>query len=378
MKVRVERADLMAAVTWAAKRISTRAAMPVLSGVLLDGDGDRLTIRAGDGQSGEGVTSVPAEVGEPGRAVVPGKLLAQVLAKLPNEPVALDSDGSYLSIDCGRSSFKLRTMKAEDYPKPMASDEDVDQFSLPAARFTRMVDQVSPAASTDEARPVLTAVSLEMGDGKVAAAATDSYRLASKSFEVDGVEQQMAALVPASVLSDIAKTVSDTETSEVEVSLGQSLAKFVMGDYTVTTTLTEGSYPEWRKLMPADDDYESLLKVERAPLIDALGRVSVVAATMTNVPVMVSVADDGTVTVAVNAQETGSGDDTVPGELVEGGGFEVAYNPNFLIQALNTTGSQFVSIAFRDSLKPALMRPVADDDEEQEDLRLLLMPMRVS
>lgn len=380
MKVRAERAELAAAVAWAAKRITGRAHMPILSGVLVTASSGTLTLRGGEGAGGEGETSLAADVEEAGSVVVPGKLFAAVLAKLQSKPVVLEVDAEQdrLLMTCGRSTYSLRLMPTKDYPQALLAGDDAVRFTLPAAQFTRTVGQVAPAASTDEGRPVLTAVSLEMKDGEVTAAATDSYRLAAKQFDYPDGGGEIAALIPAAILADIASTVSESESTEVEVALEERMAQFTAGGYRISTALTEGSYPNWRGLMPSDDDFVSLLEIDREELLSALGRVSVVASTGANLPLVLEVGDDGEVALTVTSQEAGAANEIVTGKLVEGEGFTSAYNPSFFVQALKATGAERVSLAFRDPLKPALLRPLAPDDETPEQLRIILMPMRVN
>ena len=373
MKLRADRAEFAEAVLWATRTVGARVTLPALSGVLLEADEGRLTCRATDLEVAAEV-SVPAQIDEPGRALLPGKLLAQLVAKFPDAPVELSGDADRVELNCGRATFHVRGMPVDDFPELPSPDPDLDPGVVRADAFSRLVGQVARAASAEEARPVLTGVKLEAGDGQLTAAATDSYRLAMRTIPW---EQAVTgdSLVPARALQEAAKAATEAGGS-VQVILEEGQVSFLLGSRRLTSRLIEGSFPNVRGLLP--DSHETTVVIERAPLIEALQRVSVVAQGKANSPVSLTF-EDGTVDLRANNQEIGDAAEALPAEI-DGEGLTIAFNPALLLAGLEATGTERIRVELRDGLKPAVIRPQPSEDDEgpADDFTYLLMPMRVN
>lgn len=370
MELRAERDELAEAIAWATRTVGARVTLPALSGVLLEAADGRLTCRATDLEVAAEI-SIPVRVDAPGRVLLPGRLLAQLVARFPVAPVTIATDGDQVRITCGRARFQVRTMHAEDFPTLATPSPDAPRGVVKADAFARLVSQVARAASTDEGRPVLTGVLLEAADGQLHAAATDSYRLAVRSLvweeSVDGT-----ALVPARSLSEAAKAASEVG-GTVTVVLEEGQASFIFGDRRLTTKLLEGTFPNFRALLP--DAWETAVVVDRAGLVEALQRVAIVAMGQANTPVTLSF-EEGSIHLQATNAEMGDAAEELPAEI-DGDGLTIAFNPTFLLAGLDATGTQRIRVELRDGLKPAVLRPEADG-EETDDLVYLLMPMRVS
>jgi DNA polymerase III subunit beta len=371
VKLRAERTEFAEAVSWATRTVGARVTLPALSGVLLEAADGRLICRATDLEVAAEI-SLPVQIEEPGRVLLPGRLLSQLVAKFPDAPVEISGEPDRVEISCGRATFHVRGMPVEDFPTLPEPGEDAAQGVVKADAFARLVAQVARAASSDEARPVLTGVQLEAAEGTLTAAATDSYRLAVRSLAwEEGVEGN--ALVPARALQEAAKAGSETG-GAVTIALEEGQVSFLFGDRRLTTRLIEGSFPNYRALLP--DAHETSVVVERAALVETLQRVAVVAMGQANTPVTLTFGD-GTVDLQAGAQEVGDAAEALPAEI-DGEGLTIAFNPAFLLAGLEATGTEHIRIELRDGLRPAVLRPHASGDETVDDLTYLLMPMRVS
>jgi DNA polymerase-3 subunit beta len=249
---------------------------------------------------------------------------------------------------------------------------------LKAEEFTRAVGQVAKAASADDARPVLTGVSLEATPGQLTAAATDSYRLAVRTVPWDqGAEAH--ALVPRRALVE-AQRAADVLGSEVRLVLEPAQVTFVFADRRLTTRLIEGKFPDFRQLLPSG--FERRLEVDRAELIEVVKRVSVVGgeSSPTVAPVTLHLSAD-TVRVTAGTGEIGEAEESLPGSL-QGDDLQIAFNPRYLTDGLEVAASERVQLDFRDELKPAVLRPAPDTGEgrgrtDGGDFLYLLMPVRL-
>ena len=180
MKFRVERDALADAVAFVARSLPSRAPVPVLGGVLIDAVGDAgLTISGFDYEVSARV-EVPAMIGDPGRVLVSGRLLADITRSLPPHPVDVTVDGPRASIVCGNARFSLPTMSAEDYPQLPQMPPVVG--ALAPEVFAQAVAQVAVAAGRDDTLPMLTGIRVEIDGSSLTMAATDRFRLAVREF----------------------------------------------------------------------------------------------------------------------------------------------------------------------------------------------------
>jgi DNA polymerase III subunit beta len=370
VKLRAERAEFADAVSWVTRTVGTRVTLPALSGVYLEAADGKLTCRATDLEVAAEIT-LPVQIDRPGRVLLPGRLLSQLVARFPDAPVQLDGEPDRMEISCGRATFHVRGMQVEDFPTLASPAEDAVQGVVKADAFARLVAQVARAASNDEGRPVLTGVHLESSDGRLTAAATDSYRLAVRSLAWEEAVEG-TALVPSRSLQEAAKAASEVG-GAVTVILEDGQVSFLFGERRLTTKLIEGTFPNYRALLP--EAFETSVVVERTALVEALQRVSIVAMGQANTPVSLTFAD-GSIDLQATNQETGDAAEALPAEI-DGEGLTIAFNPTFLLAGLEATGTERVRIELRDGLKPAVLRP-AGEDGQVDDLTYLLMPMRVS
>jgi DNA polymerase III subunit beta len=377
MKFRAERTEFADAASWALRTVGARATLPALSGVRLEVTGDRLRLSSTDLEISSELT-IPVQADADGVALVPGRLLGDVVRSLPPAAVAAEASADRLHLTCGRATFDLRLMPAEDFPALPEPGPDAAVAVMKAEEFAKTVAQVARAASADDARPVLTGVTLEATGSGLTAAATDSYRLAVRTVPWDqGAEH--TALVPRRALEE-ARRSAEALGSEVRLVLEAGQVTFDFGDRRLTTRLIEGRFPDFRQLIPGG--FERRLDVDRAELIEVVKRVSVVGeANTTSTPVTLHLTAD-TIRVTAGSGEVGQAEEALPGNL-QGEPLEIAFNPRYLTDGLDAVGSERVVLEFRDELKPAVLRPLAGGDGEGDsaavtaDFLYLLMPVRV-
>jgi len=375
MKFRAERGEFADAAAWALRTVGARATLPALSGVRLEVSGDRLVLSSTDLEMASEL-SIPVQAESDGVALVPGRLLGDVVRSLPNAAVSAEAARERLHLACGRAQFDLRLMPAEDFPSLPEPGPDAVTAVMKAEEFARTVAQVARAASADDARPVLTGVQLEATTQGLTASATDSYRLAVRTVPWDqGTERTV--LVPRRALEE-ARRSAELLGSEVRLLLEAGQVTFAFGDRRLTSRLIEGKFPDVRQLIPAGS--ERRLLVDRAELMEVAKRVAVVGdANTTATPVTLHLTADS-VRVTAGSGDVGQAEESMPGQL-EGEPLQIAFNPRYLTDGLDAAGSERVVLEFRDELKPAVLRPApaaqGEDEPPAPDFLYLLMPVRV-
>jgi len=375
MKFRAERGEFADAAAWALRTVGARATLPALSGVRLEVSGDRLVLSSTDLEMASEL-SIPVQAESDGVALVPGRLLGDVVRSLPNAAVSAEAARERLHLACGRAQFDLRLMPAEDFPSLPEPGPDAVTAVMKAEEFARTVAQVARAASADDARPVLTGVQLEATTQGLTASATDSYRLAVRTVPWDqGTERTV--LVPRRALEE-ARRSAELLGSEVRLLLEGGQVTFAFSDRRLTSRLIEGKFPDVRQLIPAGS--ERRLLVDRAELMEVAKRVAVVGdANTTATPVTLHLTADS-VRVTAGSGDVGQAEESMPGQL-EGEPLQIAFNPRYLTDGLDAAGSERVVLEFRDELKPAVLRPApaaqGEDEPAAPDFLYLLMPVRV-
>ena len=364
MKFRCERDVLSDALGAAGRAVSTRGgSLPVLAGIRLELDGDRLTLTGSDLDL---TIAVRVEVSgsADGVVVVPSKLASEILRALEPGRVEFETDDTEARITAGRSQFALRMIPAEEFPQ--LADPAADGVTLSTEAFSDALHQVVPAASSDDARPILTGVLLASENDGLRLVATDSYRLAIRDLPgVSVLDDGQQVLVPSRALAELAKLLGDSE--EITLRLGERDASFEVGNVRLMTRLIEGEFPNYRSLIPSS--HPNRLTVDRDTILDAVRRVRIMAREAT--PIRLVQKPDSLELIAVS-QELGQAHEEVDAKY-EGTELTVAFNPEFLIAGVEATPGSEIILESVDALKPALVRST-----EVEDFLYLLMPVRVS
>jgi len=370
MKFRVEREALADAVAWTARSLPTRPPVPVLAGVLLEVEGHQLSVSGFDYEvSTQVVIEVDAAVA--GRALVSGRLLAEITRALPAHPVQITVAGSRAELTCGSARFTLPVMPVEDYPSLPAMPSTAG--ALESDVFASAVSQVAVAAGRDDTLPVLTGVRFEIAGERITMAATDRYRLAVRELDWRPSRPDLTAtaLVPARTLSETAKSMASG--AEVTLALatggtGEGMIGFAGAAKRATTRLLDGEFPKYRSLLPAE--HSAIALVPTGTLVEAVKRVALVAER--NTPVRLRFSADELVLEAGGADEAQASESLEAG--FDGDELTIAFNPTFLLDGLNAIDSDTTRLAFTAATKPA----VITGKEGGTDYRYLLMPVRLS
>jgi DNA polymerase-3 subunit beta len=261
MKLQVTQENLNKALGTVARVANTRGTLPVLANVLIRTVNNRLSIAATNLDIA--ITQyIGAKVSDEGSITVPARLMQDFVSSLPGGVIDLALDEYKLHISTDQYQSVINGVSAEEFPVMPAITEG-NTWSVDGPVLKKGLQQVAFAASTDEARPVLTGVYMHATDDKLYMAATDSYRLAEKQLgENTGT---IELLVPVSAMQDLLRIVSDFEGS-VEVTSDDQQVLFRVGDVELVARLIEGKYPDYRKLMP--QSFATTATLKRADLLN--------------------------------------------------------------------------------------------------------------
>lgn len=383
MKIRLERDVLAEAVAWAARSLPTRPSVPILAGLLVKASGNQVVMSSFDYETSAQIT-VPAQVSDEGVALVSGRLLADIARSLPNKTVEITSDETRMELVCGTARFTLQTLPVVDYPALPEMPEATG--IIPSEEFARAVSQVVAAAGRDELLPVFTGVRLEIENATLSLLATDRYRMALKELDWNPRSSaEGAALVPARVLAETAKSMTSGESVTVSLSAtgsGDGLIGFegtgTAGVRQITTRLLDGEFPKVRHLMNVQPAVT--VRANTTDLMSSVKRVALVAERNTSLRMLIA---EGSITLEAATGDQAQAVEALEAEVVDvsGGGLAMTaagFNPHYLSDALSALDSAYVEFSFTAPGKPCLLMGLNElDGEPIADYRHVIMLMRL-
>jgi len=410
MRFIIERDALAEAVAWVARSLPSRPVLPILSGLMLEASSGGLTLSCFDYEVSARI-QVDAEVTEPGTALVPGRLLAEITRSLPPRPVEVDHEKDDVIVTCGPASFTLVTLPVKEYPRlpelPRLAGT-VDGGVLATA-----IGQVAPAASRDDTLPVITGVNVEIDEDTIRLVATDRYRLAIRELGWNPAHPgfRSTLLVPAKTLADAARMMSPGMPVRImtrgepgttdSLRAADAMAGFESGGRRLTTRLIAGEYIKYMSRFP--DDFGSRGDMPAIPLTEAVKRVALVAERGSSVRLSFG---HGQVTIEAGTEGQARARETVDADF-SGEETAIAFSPHYLLDGLGAAliaatdadkpqnggkpqngekaedsgapgpDEARIRLQFTSPTKPALITGSAGTgDESAPDYRYLVVPLR--
>lgn len=370
MKLTIDRNALMRALSHVQAVVERRNTIPILSNILLQAEGDRLSLTATDLDI-EATDAAEAKVKKAGAITAPAQTLFDVVRKLPEgSEVALDLSEGRLAISAGRSKFALPTLPASDF-QTMAREEAPVKFEIAAAELRRLIDRTRFAISTEETRYYLNGIYLhhaKAGKGGVLrAVATDGHRLALAETEAPkGAAALKGVIVPRKAVGE-ARRLLDDAPEIVTVEASDAKIVFRIGEAVLTSKLIDGSFPDYQRVIPKENG--RILTVDTRLFKDAVDRVATVSAERSR-SVKLSLSP-GKVTLAVSHSESGQGVEDVEADY-SSEPFEIGFNAKYLLDVAGQIGSDETRFEFNDAASPARVL-----DAKDEGAQYVLMPLRV-
>jgi DNA polymerase-3 subunit beta len=335
---------------------------------MISADGGQPMLLATDMEVGLRVP-LTGEILQPGSAVLPARLVLEVVRSLPSDTVTLELRPQEQDVELlsGSARFHLRTLRSEDFPTLPSPDADT-RMTLPTQAFVDTALQVARSASRDETRPVLTGVLISAGAQELTMVATDSYRLSIKHTALDApLDGSIEANVPARALQELARIAQSAGEPELTVSLGQNQVVFEIGAIVLSSRLIDGQFPNYRQLLPESVEHE--LRLSSAEIADVARRISLLA--QKNAPLRLSFGE-GELTVSAQTPDVGEASETLPVPF-SGEPFEIGFNPEFLRDGLESVESEELVLKLISPLRPGLI-----ESPDGGEFVYLIMPIRLN
>ena len=374
MKVTVTQQQLAHGLSTVSRAVSPRSTLPVLANVLLATDEGRLRLSATNLELG--ITCwIPAHIEEEGSITIPARTLVDLVSTFPpdNVNMTLDERTQSLNLVCNSSVHDIKGIDAQDFP-PMPVTDPEEGMELNLADFKEMIQQVAFAASTEEARPVLQGVKMDVAGNEINLAATDGFRISVRKEALSSpVSQDISIIIPARAMNELARIFSDVDKSVhmiVPPNRGQVI--FRLKDSELVSQLIDGNFPDYRAIIPKSAKTKTIIST--LAFLKACKQAEIIAREGNNVIRLDITPEEegpGKVEISALTEETGKSDISVEAN-VDGSGLLIAFNVKYLREVLEVIHTPNVVLETNANNSPGVVRPVGD-----ENFVHVIMPMHL-
>ena len=354
--------------------ISSRATIPILSGIKLNLTEDELILTGSD-------TDISIEIHIPisedltvestGSVVLPARFFSEIIRRLPGKEFSLEVKESFQTqIISENSEFIINGLDANNYPRlPEIADES--SFVISGKTFREIINETQFAVATQESRLVLTGVHFNFSSDKIYAVATDSHRLSSRALTLEnGPQVKTDLIIPGKSLLELARIIGETD-PEIKVCPGENQVLFEIGNILFYSRLLEGSYPDTERLIPTEST--TTVEFDLAELSSALDRASLLThAGRNNVVDLTLDTENQTAKLSGESAEIGNVEEDVSFKKLEGKNLKISFNPDYLRDALRASVTDAVVMDFTQPLRPFTVNP----DKDEIDFVQLITPVR--
>lgn len=345
------------------RAISSRATIPILSGIKLVLTEDNLIMTGSD-------TDISIEIKIPvsedltvvstGAIVLPARFFSEIIKKLPGKDFSFEVKESFQTqIISETSEFTINGLDANNYPRlPEIADDS--SFTISGKTFREIINETQFAVATQESRLVLTGVHFSFAPNMIKAVATDSHRLSERTISLDnGPQKETDLIIPGKSLQELSRIIGETD-PEVRVCPGDSQVLFEIGNILFYSRLLEGSYPDTDRLLPTENT--TSVEFELSELSSALDRASLVTHAGRNNVVKLSLdIQEQKVKLSGESAEIGNVEENVSFKNLNGDNLEISFNPDYLRDALRASITDSVVMKFTQPLRPFTVTPDKDD-----------------
>ena len=370
MKLACNQGDLSSKLSLLSRVVPNNPTHPVLANVLLTAESERLGLSVFDLSLGMQVW-VAADVGVPGSLTLPARFFSDIVSRLPNRDIEIQTDETAVSLICETGQYQMQGLAASEFPT-LPTLEGVHPLKI---SFQTLLDGLQAtlfAASTDENKQILTGLHLNLSQDGLEFAATDGHRLAMALFPDSTTPEAMAITIPAKALRELERMLGRMAADvDLRVDATQVVFEFAAekGAERLSCRLLEGQYPAYRQLLPKA--FERQVTVERQLLLSSVERIGVLAARKNNVIRIKLESELQQLALSAEAPEFGSGKEFLPAQI-SGDALEIALNVKYLSDGLKAIGSQEVQLQLNAETAPVVIAPVSG-----QKTTYLIMPIQI-
>lgn len=364
MKITCAKDRLNHAVQTVQKAVAAKATLPILSGIYLSAQNNKLELQATDYELGISC-SIDAEVDIPGQIVLSGRYFQELVKRLPGESVEISSSGEdrTIKITAGSSQFNLLSLPAEEFPvlkSLFTKTNGVNSLTIKDNVLRDLIKRTVFACATEESRPIFTGALLELTEQDVRMVATNTHRLALKKSLTENTNSSSALkiVIPSKVLNELARLLSSELPVDINICWEKNKVAFNFEDVYLESRLIEGQYPDYNRVIPPD--FVTIATINTALFMDAVERVSLMAKDG-EYNVIKFQFNPNEVIITSNNPDIGKAYESVP-VTTEGTDITIAFNAKYVTDILKNIGTTELYFSLNTPLSPASIKPTNDDN----------------
>lgn len=365
MKITCDRMELLEALTGVSRAVSPKSSIPAIEGIYLKSENDTVVLTGYDLDLGI-ITSIVADVDEPGEIVINARLLIDMIRKMDSDAVTIKSDNALkVSVTGGITKFNFIGISANDFPEMPIPDTE-ETFSIASSDLKEMIGKTIYAVATDTQKPVHTGIKFIIEDGVLTMVSVDGYRMAvCQNRGISNVTEK-SFIVPGKTMNELNKLLSDSD-SKVLINTAKRSAVFKIDGYTMVTRLLEGDFLDYKKALPGG--YKTRVKINVRQFSDSVDRTSLIINDRFKSPVRISFSDN--IAVVTCNTSMGNSYDEISCEM-EGSSVDIGFNNRYLNDALKNSGCEEVWFEISGPTSPMKVLPA-----EGDDFVFLVLPVRI-
>jgi len=364
MRVQCHKEEILSGIQQIQNVVSSRTTIPILSNVLIEADGENLTLTTTDLEVGMRCR-FPAKISRPGTTTIPAKRFSSIIRELPQDQLDLEvSDNHVATIKCGSSFFRIMGLAKDEFPK-FPEFKGVDSFQMEQLTLKEMLKQTAYCVSHDETRYVLNGVYLVAKENKVICVSTDGRRLALSEKNVElpkGFSKDV--IIPLKAVIELNRILGDDGT--VKIQFTENQIAFEISQCVLVSRLIDGHFPNYKQVIP--EKIRQKVRINRTELENAVKRVSLLTTEKSNSVKFTF--SDGKLVINANTPDVGEAREELKIEF-DGEEVGIAFNPGFVLDVLKNLSEENVIVELIDSLNPGVFR-------SELDFLCVIMPMRMS
>ncbi len=365
--IKTHRDTLLAPLQSVSGIVERRHTLPILSNVLLEKHGDRLTLLATDIEIQITTSTVVAASEGDGAVTVGARKLQEILRSLPETTeVSLVLEDKRLQVRAGKSKFSLQTLPADDFPRMTINEGETKEFQLTQKAFRQLLGKTQYSMAAQDVRYYLNGLMLLVDGKELRAVATDGHRLAYASVEIEADLPRQELILPRKTVLELNRLLSDNE-EPLKITLAANQIRFAFGSVVLVSKLIDGKFPDYERVVPAT--LRNHMTVDRQALMQAMTR----AAILTNEKfrgVRVVLGENSLKLIAANAEQEEAQDEIEV--KYDGEAIDVGFNVGYLLDVLNNVHAEEVQWSFNDANSSALISLPGNDR-----FKYVVMPMRI-
>lgn len=369
MKFTCNQQILSKALNTVLKAVSTRTTIPILKGILIEADeSGKIRLAASDlDLSIEKITN--ASVSEAGSVVVLSRLFSDIIRKLPNEDITVESaDENRIIIKSSKSEFVVVGLAADEFPSFGNIEEDAEEILLDKEIFREMIGKTAFSASIDESKGIITGVLTEVNEEKIIMVALDGFRMAITRENCKNSANKKF-IISAKIMNELGKIIIDAESEDnMKLLIGSKKAMAVFKDTKVIIRLLEGEFIKYNDIIPKE--HKIRITVCRTELLDAIERASLLAKEGKNNLVRIKL-EDNLLIISSRSEEGNVREECIISK--EGDDLEIGFNSKYISDVIKCIDDEEIAMEFNANINPCLVKPLSGDDYEY-----LILPVRIT